>query len=318
LAELEEGSAFLQTAHASNLVFTAFSLRGDLQAERLREADDFVGKALRITPGYSFAVANAEAAHSTRGGSPFEAEQLLATARPGRSVPYRGSAYGEAFFLFRRGLNLLGDGRTEEAVAVLRAASAMQPAFTQLAAFHASSLAIQGKAADAELLFAQTFASEPVGKNVWPVWVSAAVLEGWGDAEAIIAAAPENVPPSSVTCWRTVLAAKNAGGPGPPVESLRDCGPVFSILVALGRVDDAFDFYRDSSGRVDKLLLFARFARAMREDERFLQLVKDVKLWEYWIKTGSQPDVCELPAEKGFPVCAALGKAQLARKQADQ
>jgi DNA-binding winged helix-turn-helix (wHTH) protein/TolB-like protein len=310
LAELEPPSVFLLSAHATNLVYTAGFLPPDLQAERLREADNYIAKALRISPGYSFAIAAAEYAQSSKGGSPFEAEKLLETAQHEKIVRPSVSAYAEAFFLFRRGLNLLGNGLTEEAVGRLREASALQPAFTQLAAFHALALAGQGKAADARLLFEQTFASEPVGKNVWPVWASTAVLEGWGDAEAIIAAAPENVPPSSVACWQAALAAKHAGEPGPPLENLRDCGLSFSVLVALGRVDDAFDLYQSSPGRVDRLLLFAPFARPMREDKRFLPLVKDLKLWDHWIATGSHPDVCDLPAEKDFAFCVQLRKEQ--------
>jgi hypothetical protein len=305
LAELEPRSAVLQTSHASNLVYAASSLPADLQAERLREADDVIAKALRLKPGYPFAIATQEYAHTLRGASPLESERLLATSRPG------GSAWGDGFPLYRRGMNLLGNGRTAEAILQLRASEAARPSFSQVAAFHAYGLASQGKAADAELLFERIFATEPGSTLVWAVWARAAVLENVGDAASILAAAPENVPRATVACWRSVLAARRAGDPGPPADSLRDCGPVVYILAALDRVDEAFDFHLSSPGRrLDTALLFAPSMRAMRGHKRFLLLMKDLGLWEYWVETRTHPDVCDLPAERDIEVCVELRKAQ--------
>jgi DNA-binding winged helix-turn-helix (wHTH) protein/TolB-like protein len=305
LVKLEPRSVFFKTSLASQLVFGAVYSPPGLQAKAFGEADALLAESLQIKPANSYSVAIAEFLLTARGGSPLEREKLLATARPS------GWVWGDGFLSFRRGLNMLGNGRTEQGVALLKEAEAAQPTFTQVAAFRAYGLASQGQAADAELLFEQIFASEPGHTLVWPTWVIAAVLEDVGDPEAMLAAAPENEPRASVACWRSVLAAKRAGKPGPPPDSLRDCRSAAVILAALGRMDEAFDFIRASPGQSgDARSLFTPSARAMRAHPRFLQLVKDLGLWEYWIATGSHPDVCDLPAEKNFEVCVELREAQ--------
>jgi hypothetical protein len=277
----------------------------DLKATARGEADALLAEALQTSPGNSYSIAIAEFLLTARGGSPLEREKLLATARPS------GWVWGDGFLSYRRGLNLLGNGRTEQGVAVLKAAEAAQPTFTQVAAFHAYGLASQGQAADAELLFEQIFTTEPGHTLVWPTWAMSAVLDGIGDPEAILAAAPENAPRAGVACWRSVLEAKRAGKPGPPPDSLRDCGSAPFILAALGRVDEAFDFIRTSPGQSgDARSLFTPSARAMRAHPKFLQLTKDLKLWDYWVATGSHPDVCNLPQESNFEVCAELRAVQ--------
>ena len=59
-------------------------------------------------------------------------------------------------------------------------------------------------------------------------------------------------------------------------------------------------------------MLFAPSARAMRKDDRFVRLVEELGLWDYWIATKSQPDVCGLQAERDFKFCAQL-RAALAK-----
>jgi hypothetical protein len=48
----------------------------------------------------------------------------------------------------------------------------------------------------------------------------------------------------------------------------------------------------------------------LRADPRFLPLVKITGRYQYWLDTGTQPDVCELPEERNFEVCASLRAAQ--------
>lgn len=305
LADLEPRSVYFKTALASQLVFTGGFLPTDLRAERFRYADALLTEALQMAPGDAFSVAIAEFLHSARGGSRLEAEKLLATGRPG------GLEWGDGYLSTRRGLNMLGNGRTEKAVALLSAGAAAQPSFSQVLASLASGLAGQGKAADAEVLFEEVFAKEPGATGNWYIWARTVVLEDIGDAEAVLAAAPENESRANVACWQSVLAAKRAGKPGPSPDSLRDCGPVVSILAALGRVDEAFGYYRTTGQGLDPRMLFAPSARAMRAHKDFLPLVKELGLWEYWIATKSQPDVCELKDERDFAVCRELRAARL-------
>jgi len=305
LVKLEPRSVFFKTSLASQLVFGAMFSPADLKAKALSEADALLAESLQIKPANSYSIAIAEFLLTARGGLPLAREELLATARPS------GWVWGDGFLSYRLGLNMLSNGRTEQAVAMLKAAEAAQPTFTQVAAFHAYGLASQGKAADAELLFEQIFASEPGHTLVWPTWAMAAVLEGIGDPQAILAAAPENEPRASIACWQSVLDAKRASKAGPSPDSLRDCGSTPFILAALGRVDEAFAFIETSPGQSgDRRSLFTPSARAMRASDRFLPLVTKLGLWDYWITTGSRPDVCDLPQESNFPVCVGLRALQ--------
>ncbi|HEV7690319.1 MAG TPA: winged helix-turn-helix domain-containing protein [Hyphomonadaceae bacterium] len=305
LVKLEPCSVFFKTSLASQLVFGAIYSPAGLKDKAFGEADALLAESLQIKPANSYSIAISEFLLTARGGSPLERQKLLATARPS------GWVWGDGFLSYRLGLNLLGNGLTKQGIAVLKAAEAAQPTFTQVAAFHAYGLASQGQAADAELLFEQVFASEPGHTLVWPTWAMAAVLEGVGDPEAMLAAAPENEPRASVACWRTALEAKRAGKPGPPPDSLRDCGSTPFILAALGRVDEAFDFIGTSPGQSgDGRSLFTPSASAMRASDSFMPLVKELGLWEYWIATDSHPDVCDLPQERNFKVCADLRTLQ--------
>lgn len=305
LARLDPHSTFVQVSLASQLVFSASYLPPDARAERLGEADALLAGTLRTAPGDAFAIGTIEFARSIRGASPVESEQLLATAQPG------GSVWGGGFLLYRRGLNLLSNGRTAEGVARLKESAAAQATLTQVSAFQAYGLASQGKAADAELLFEQIFPNEPGAVLVWPMWVRAAVLEGVGDADAVIAAAAPSEPRASIQCWRSVLDARRAARPGPSAASLRECGSAAFILAALGRMDDAFDAFRDSPRqRAEARMFFAPSARAMRAHPRFLPLMRELGLWDYWVATNSHPDVCELPEERDFEICVKLRDAQ--------
>ena len=67
---------------------------------------------------------------------------------------------------------------------------------------------------------------------------------------------------------------------------------------------------RESDNPERRMLLFMRVWRPLRADPRFLPLTKDLGLWDYWIATGTHPDVCDLPEERDFEVCRELREAQ--------
>ena len=48
----------------------------------------------------------------------------------------------------------------------------------------------------------------------------------------------------------------------------------------------------------------------MRADPRFLPLVKKSGIYQYWLETRTQPDVCEAPDERDIEVCRELRKDQ--------
>ena len=51
----------------------------------------------------------------------------------------------------------------------------------------------------------------------------------------------------------------------------------------------------------------------MRAGPRFLQFVNDLRIFQYWLDTGTQPDACKRAEERDFEVCAALCKDKAAR-----
>lgn len=311
LAEFEPHSVFFRAFLASQLTVLSARLPTDLRAERLRDADALTKEALRIAPGDPFSVAVAVFVRVALGESPLEAERLLETAKSG------GSPWAQSWLLYMRGLELLGNGRTAEAIGRLKAAEAARPSLAVASSLRAYGLGSLGQAADAEVSFEQAFARAPDHPVLWRQWVKTAVLDGVGDPEAVIAAAPQSEQRARVGCWRSVLAAKGAGVVVGSVESLRDCAGTYSanisIAAAFGHVDEAFDRYRALPLPLApdaRMTLFTPSARPMRADAQFPPLTKELGLWDYWMETGSRPDVCDLPAEKDFPICAELRKAQ--------
>jgi hypothetical protein len=216
-----------------------------------------------------------------------------------------------------RGLELLGNGRMAEAIGRLKAAEGARPSLAVVSSLRAYGFGSLGQSADAEVSFEQAFARSPDHPVLWRQWVKTAVLDGVGDPEAVIAAAPDSEQRTRVACWRSVLAARRAGTVGGSIESLRDCGGSYSantsLAAAFGHVDEAFDRYRALPLPLApdaRMTLFTPSARPMRADAQFLPLTKELGLWDYWIATRSHPDVCDLPEEREFEFCAALATAQ--------
>ena len=60
--------------------------------------------------------------------------------------------------------------------------------------------------------------------------------------------------------------------------------------------------------------LLNKHERAFRADPQFLPLMKKSGLYQYWLDTGTRPDICDLAEEKDLEVCASL-RADQAKKQ---
>ena len=88
-------------------------------------------------------------------------------------------------------------------------------------------------------------------------------------------------------------------------------------LNLLGQVDAAYTIMGpllkrsnpvglQQSGRA----IFAPRARPIRADPRFLPLMRETGIYQYWLDAKTQPDMCETPEERDFEVCVALRKDQ--------
>lgn len=165
------------------------------------------------------------------------------------------------------------------------------------------------------------------GPALWQTLIPYAIFLGAADADAMLRSPPSAVPQSTLACMRAVrnaFASSNETARRRGAARARACGEagemgdfaVLAALTALGDVDGAFDlagrqrFSQSSLWSGVLQVLFWPDARAMRADPRFLPLVEELGMMEYWRTTGSQPDVCRT---ESAPFCAALVESNRAR-----
>ena len=148
------------------------------------------------------------------------------------------------------------------------------------------------------------------------------------DIAPILAAAPPAVSVETVACFKDVAGAAratNASVRAAGASRLLGCvragniAPRYAIgtLNLLGQVDAAYTIIGPLLKRSNPqgfLLtggyMLASMARPMRADPRFLPLMRETGIYQYWLDTRTQPDVCETPEERDFEVCVALRKDQ--------
>jgi hypothetical protein len=75
--------------------------------------------------------------------------------------------------------------------------------------------------------------------------------------------------------------------------------PALLMLAELGAADDAYvlartAFVDDQNG--GQQILFAPQTRALRRDERFMPLMRDLGLLRHWRLSGRWPDFCRDPS----------------------
>jgi hypothetical protein len=113
-------------------------------------------------------------------------------------------------------------------------------------------------------------------------------------------------------------AAPPAASPTPrkldaPAEKL----DLFFLALKAGQVDAAYTMIGPLLKRSNPQgflitggYMLAPVTRPMRADPRFLPLMRETGIYQYWLDTRTQPEVCETPEERDFEVCLALRKDQ--------
>lgn len=148
------------------------------------------------------------------------------------------------------------------------------------------------------------------------------------DIAPILAAAPPAASVELVACWQDVARAAratNASVRATGASRLLGCVRAGNIasshaivtLNVLGQVDAAYTITGPLLKRSNPFgllnsgtYMFAPMARPMRADQRFLPLMRETGIYQYWLDTKTQPDMCETPEEREFEVCVALRKDQ--------
>ncbi len=219
---------------------------------------------------------------------------------------------------------LKGVGRSSEALAAAQAAIGRNPLSPTPYMQLAEVLLHVGRGPEAGRVFAQMNARWP--DAWWGIRASYAVRFGINDLDEVLAAAPSGLSEESKTCWRQLAKAYTSSSPAvrrAGVDIAVQCGADGRIAADLSevmRIRLLNDFEgllaRYGAGLNHSLPstgflfnageLFGKTERAFRADPQFLPLMKKSGLYQYWLDTGTHPDVCDLPEEKNFEVCAKL------------
>jgi TolB-like protein len=219
---------------------------------------------------------------------------------------------------------LKGVGRSSEALAAAQAAIGRNPLSPTPYMQLAEVLLHVGRGAEAGRVFAQMNARWP--DAWWELRAGFAVRFGVNDLDEVLATAPPAISEESKACWRqlakayasTSPAARRAGADvavqcGADGRIGADMADVMRLRLQndleglLARYGAGLDHSRPSTGFLFSAgELFGKTERAFRADPQFLPLMKRSGLYQYWLDTGTHPDVCDLPEEENLEVCASL------------
>jgi TolB-like protein len=216
-------------------------------------------------------------------------------------------------------------GRINDALKAFTDAEGLRPvsepaSFTTL---RARMLAQRGAMRQADDLYRLAYARSG-NATVWHWWLDDALVLGVGDPETIVRLAPAGGRADATQCWERIVELWSAGQKMSGLQHAIACNQagnlnadhVLILSAHLGQTDLAFrhlDFVATTP--VVAYWLFSPATRPLRTEKRFLAEIQQLGLWDYWLETQTQPDVCLTKEEKGFPVCVELEKA-LAEKAA--
>ena len=217
-------------------------------------------------------------------------------------------------------------GRSAEATRLGRSDSAAYPFDATVQSVYGRSLWFAGQTLEARTVL-DAGISRLTFSDSWSIRAGMAIADG-EDIAPILAAAPRAVSVETVACFKDVARAARATD-----ASVRAAGasrllgcvragnilPRYAIgtLNLLGQVDAAYTMIGPLLKRSNPngLLttggyMLAPMTRPMRADPRFLPLMRETGIYQYWLDTRTQPDMCETPEERAFEVCVALRKDQ--------
>lgn len=222
---------------------------------------------------------------------------------------------------------LQGVGRTRESLASAQTVVDRDPLSPTPYFLLARALLYVGRGPEAGRVWEQMNARWP--DTWWDVWVIYAARDQISDIEVVLAAAAPRVSGETKTCWRRIAAAYASSRPGirrDGADTAMRCGADGRISAdtaelmrahLTGDVAGLFTRYSRSLNHAypsnflfDAGELFNRTERTLRADARFLPLMKQSGIYQYWLDTGTHPDTCDLPDERDFEICVTLRRDQ--------
>lgn len=222
---------------------------------------------------------------------------------------------------------LQGVGRTRESLAAAQATIERDPLSPTPYFLLARALVHVGRGPEAGRVWEQMNARWP--DTWWETWAVYSIRDRISDIEVVMARAPPRVSADTKTCWRRIATGYASDSPAvrrAGAETAIRCGAdgrisayaaelmrtrllndVAGVLTGNGallnhRYPSDFLF---STGE-----LFNRNEPAFRADPRFLPLMRESGVYQYWLDTGTRPDTCDLPEERDFEVCVSLRSDQ--------
>jgi tetratricopeptide (TPR) repeat protein len=320
LAEQAPNSAVVQANLGNSLLYHAN--HSGVSAAELREvwkeAETAAQRALAIEPDNG--VARTVLAYNVifEGRPLAEAGELMDAAVKDSPDDWRSGETGS-----NRNEFLQGVGRITESLAAAQAVIDRDPLsptpYSQLA--HA--LVRVGRGLEAGRVFEQMSARWP--DAWWGNWAFYAVRGGISDIDVVLAAAPPRVSADSKTCWRQIAKAYASSDPAvrrAGADHAAQCGAdgrinaVISDVLRIRLLGDVERILAGYGALLDRSLpsnflyngavLLTKGERAFRADPQFLPLMKKSGIYQYWLDTGTHPDICDLPEEQDFEVCASL------------
>ncbi|MBI1361744.1 MAG: TIR domain-containing protein [Alphaproteobacteria bacterium] len=325
LARQAPDSAVIQASLSNSLIY--YANHAGLSAPELREAwkeaATAAQRALAIEPDNGIA-RTVLAYDSMFEGRPLaEAGALMDAAIKDSPDDWRRGEIGANRTEFLKGV-----GRNAENLAAAQAAMNRDPLSPTPYIQLAEGLVFVGRGPEAGRVFEQLNARWP--DAWWTMWPIYTVRYRISDIDEVLAASPPDVSEESKTCWRQLAKAFASNSPvvrRAGADIATQCG-------ADGRIPaETADFMRRRLvGDVGEILawygalldrslpstgflyaggaLLDKNERALRADPKFLPLMKKSGIYQYWLDTGTHPDVCDDPAEKNFDVCASLRAVQ--------
>ena len=323
LAELAPDDGDIQANLAYNLLDRALvAANGGLDPLLLGQAEQIFRRAERLAPE-NFNVAFARFRFAALKSAPLaELDGILRSAlQRGMPQPWEIDGYQVVNGYLAR--LLLNAGRPQDALPFARIATETDPISVARRFTYAMALADANKVGAAEA-FEQFYLR---WSTPWKdeILMGRAIIQGAGDARALLANPPKSLQSPALECWRGFNDALQAAGArerANGVALVKSClasGTIseqsaLPLLVRLGDLDAAFALAETPALSPAAIfnglnllgshgVFFDRIVGPMRADPRFLPLMEKLGLMDYWRATRSRPDVC---LAETAPFCAAL------------